>query len=314
MKTFLVIVVTGLFFFFTHPSYGQGDEDLLDTVHAEFYASHTTPKVGEPFEFTLNVTYPSAVTLLTWPEVRGRFGDFEIQVVGDIHTQDLQNGIRRTSQTFTAVLWRVGDYATPDAFITYQRIGEADIFTVPVTEAFFSVISILPSQDLNTLEPFPNRQAIWLFYIPEWGFGLGGILLVGITVAGIWAWRNYRLALAKRNQPRPLTPIQLAYDSLEGAELLTSTGEQINAVAHTLRRYLSQRFTIPATGMTTDEIKQTVDERGLEDELYADNLYKILDFADKIKFANAEPTRQLIQRIFHSAREWLFDVEQEMGQ
>ncbi len=288
----------------------QVEEDLLNTVDAEFLSNNTIPKIGEPFELMLTVTYPDTVEILGWPTIESEWGSFEIISSGDLTTRDLANGIKQTSQTITAVLWRPGDYTTPSTFVLYRRIGETDVLRVVTTDAFFSVFSILPSQDLNTLEFLPNKSAIWVFYIPLWGYGLGLLVLSVVVCLSGWLWQAYRRELNRRRVKPARTPFDEAVESVEGLQLIESLSERISLTAYIMRNYLTQRFSFPATNMTTLEIRQAIDELSLFNPEQAQTLYAILEWADKVKFAGAEPTRQLTQQIADSVLEWLRYTEQ----
>jgi len=151
----------------------------------------------------------------------------------------------------------------------------------------------------------------------EWGpvwIALGALLLG--TVAGFFLWRRLRRrkpgpaviarpALVEKKKLRPAWEIALEeLDRIRGAghvergELKTHYVE----VTEALRRYLEDRYGIPALESTTEELRPRLGEISL-DPLVASRMLAILREADLVKFAKARPQAEAAGTLENRVRE-----------
>ena len=148
----------------------------------------------------------------------------------------------------------------------------------------------------------------------DWGpvwIALGALALA--TVAAFLLLRRLR-----QRKARPITPPRPALEkkklrpaweiALEELERISGAGHvdrgELKAhyveVTETLRRYLEDRYGIPALESTTDELRPRLQEISLE-SILASRALAILEEADLVKFAKARPeaaaARTLLPRV-----------------
>jgi hypothetical protein len=76
-----------------------------------------------------------------------------------------------------------------------------------------------------------------------------------------------------------------------------------------LRLYIYDRFAIPAQDMTSGELLTTLETTLAFPERLQRELYHILEHADLVKFARAQPSLSVSERLLKIARAWLERVE-----
>ena len=131
---------------------------------------------------------------------------------------------------------------------------------------------------------------IWYFIIP--------LLIIALAVAAWLGWRYYKrhkkdvpIAMPKA---KPLPPHVVAMQALDtlAEKKLWQSGK--NKQFHTeltdiLRRYIEDRFNVPAMEKTTDEILDELYELAQSQKASLVNLKQVLTMADLVKFAKYEP-------------------------
>lgn len=131
------------------------------------------------------------------------------------------------------------------------------------------------------------------------------------------------LSRKKTATPTPeLTPVYLpahlvALDKLQALDNLQlwqkgEIKEFQSRLTYIIREYIEGRFGIPALEMTSDEIAKRLDSTGLSPKLISD-MKEILQIADLIKFAKAQPPGDIHQRFLEQARRFIFDTRQVMS-
>jgi len=98
---------------------------------------------------------------------------------------------------------------------------------------------------------------------------------------------------------------------LKGAKKLISaqsSKEFYSEVAKALLQYVGDKLNLPAYGLTNDQIKLKLYERGLKKE-GIDNLAKVLDFCDFARFAPGSSTEQEMKRFLSQAKEAIVKLE-----
>ncbi len=172
-------------------------------------------------------------------------------------------------------------------------------------------LALQPIKDIIS-EPI----SFWDF-LPYLAAGLGLIFLIGLI---IWFIRRKRKPEEVEVEPvddRPAHVIALErLDALQ-AKGLWQSGE-IKAfhteLTYILRSYLERRFDIRALESTTFEIMLGVKlqpVRIVPKSWYPD-LERLLQTADLVKFAKAEPPREWHQEMFDLARKFVLDTKEEL--
>ncbi len=80
-------------------------------------------------------------------------------------------------------------------------------------------------------------------------------------------------------------------------------------LTYTIREYLENRYNINALESTTDEISRSLSENDFSLE-HENNLKEILQIADLVKFAKAEPTEDLNEKFLDKAYRFVHDTKE----
>lgn len=289
----------------------QFNNSLADTIRAEFLTESRSPLVGEPFEIRLIVDIPPEARLIEWPTLTEEWGDFDLSQVGEVQEEILDNGTVRYTQDFIGRLWRPGDFATPETFVRYQIDNVGEIYGIPVTTTFFTVPSVLESNDINELTMRPYTPPYRVLYVPPW------VILVSIAIGivaiwRVWWWYIHREVKVAQSPAKlyknPEDSALLTLESIANRADLTPQDKFLNG-ANALRTYLHARFAINAPKMTTQETIQSLKSdpmwEGKQSDTYANDLEQLLRQADMVKFADIRIDNKAATRMIELAQKWV---------
>lgn len=257
-------------------------------------ASTTTPKIGEPFQVSLVVTYGDDVKLVGWDRISRQWGDFEIlshDVSWLISGQQMEQ--------FTAVLWQVDDVQTPDLTVQYQIVGDDRIREVSPERLSFSVLSVLGGQDVVLRA---NTAPIQPFYIPQivwWGGGLGALLLAGVIYQVI-----------KRRTK--ITDDEIGQPLAEGWRYRSRTG--LSDSIAPINDYLSQKLGYPVESLTHHELLQRVGQQSIVSPQHINRLAQLLDRYDYYNFSSENADTGHVEQFRQYAERWVAMAIDEAGQ
>jgi hypothetical protein len=124
---------------------------------------------------------------------------------------------------------------------------------------------------------------------------LGGLAIILLISAGIYFYvkrKNPIAALLKEKPKEPAHVIALReLDHIKEKKLWQKGHVKAfySELTDVLRRYLEERYGIPAPELITSEIINSLRQVDLPDEKVADRLKQVLELADLVKFAKMEP-------------------------
>lgn len=165
--------------------------------------------------------------------------------------------------------------------------------------------------DSLTIHPAELPQAIrarWYDFIPDWWIWvLIGLLAIALALV---VWKLY-----KKNGPaiftvrKPIPPYELALQrlaELKDRKLLEQgqTKTYYTDLIDIMRNYLDGRFGINAMEMTSTQIMRKLRENK-ETHLSAAQMEQVLQLADIVKFAAANPTAEEGLRTFNTVAQFL---------
>ena len=159
--------------------------------------------------------------------------------------------------------------------------------------------------DILPIKPIIEEPRNLLDY--WWVLALLGLLLVGL------GYREYRRRRAapvptKSGPPPPAHARALtALDNLEAKKLWQAgrTDAYYVELTRILRTYLEERFDLPALEMTTRQITQALSSRSELNREQRDELSKLLQLSDLVKFAKATPAEDLHPRGLQRVRDFV---------
>lgn len=294
----------------------EPDASIAGLIEANFTADSFSPLVGEPVKLSLVVEVPPELVLVEWPEIPVDWSPFDVRSAGEIEVDEQPDGTIIYRQEFTVILWEPGDYETPETFIGYQTPDNDEIYRVPISIAFFQVPSVLDDQDMANDEQQlrPARPPISLFYVPPWAVLLGIVVLSGALWTGYRRLERWRLErAARRAAMQQPTPGEIALQTLvQLRNNGTHPDEVYVRVADSLRTYVHHQLDVPAPDMTTLELMAHLQSVNVLSEGRRAELRRLLEQADLVKFANAQPGEQSASRVLNLAYRWLSGVDQSM--
>jgi hypothetical protein len=271
---------------------------------------------GETFSYTLSVIEEGEADVpfrLVPPDFSG------FNVTGEYSSQSTRI-INNKARTVNEQEYRLssdlpGDHLIPPAkaVVDDPKTGKESEFksnpvTVKITEHGPGVLKGIQEDIRDIKGPMSFLERLKLFfYIATALVVLGFLLVVGLLV--YMARRGRRAAAGEEKRPEmtlqaPVMagPKDEALKALDAAEVLKADSKVFySVISEAIRRYLRAAYSIPATEATTAEIMEAVKSSTLSDAAI-DELRKVLEEADLVKFAKYAPTEEEKTRYIEKAR------------
>jgi len=272
-----------------------------------FTAEVGSPLIGEPIDllFAINVPDGSTVTL---PEFPRDWPPFMIRDMSGVDVT-MSGGRMIYRQYLTVILWRPGDYQTPETVIEYQLLNSLDKRRIVVQPAYFTVKTVLNPDDLNLR---PLKIPVSMFYVSPLTVGTA---LVGLGVVSSFLWsrrRKIRIAKIDAEASGLHASARLALDEFKRLNGANVAPPKVYAlVSDVLRRYVQGRFDIQAEEMTTGELVESLHDCRELSERRQHELAYLLEQADLVKFARMQPPSKSADKMLNVAQRWVVTVEQE---
>jgi len=246
--------------------------------------SPKTPAVGDEIVWAVTVRPKSEkaeAVRVVLPDALD-FGELEI--------------VRRSPLEIGLVAFAAGDYPIPAQKLTVvdERGNIAEVMSKPFDVKVKSLIANAPEPQLKE-DKGPGEVVMeddfTLLYI---AITLGGILLVvllTLLIRRLWALRKPRPA-APPPPPRPAEDI--AREKLQALRLSSYLEEGMHKTYHlklseAVREYLGNRYGFDSLERSTTELVEEIKARPLPRALF-DELVRLLEDTDLVKFAKFEPT------------------------
>ncbi len=287
---------------------------VLNSIQAQINVSavfdSTQMIIGDQTDLHLNVNQPSASKVL-YPTLSAEsLGNFEIIEVGPIDTLKREPELI-TQQNITVSAYDSGYYQIPPLpFTIVRQNGRKDtIFSAPAA-------MIVQTIEVDTSVIAPIKPIIKQGYtreeITNYLLGVGVIILLGLF---IYYWiKRYNKEEEVEEEiviiPAHETAIK-KLEELKKAKLWQNDQlkEYYSQLTYIVREYLEGRYEIRALESTTSEIFQELKRENFSQEL-KDQLRKVLQSADLVKFAKAAPTAELHVNAMNVAEDFILKTKQ----
>lgn len=244
--------------------------------------------------------------------------DANVSVVGEVENLEvvdvsewdtLMNSPQLVIQKdLTLTSFDSGYYYIPPIPVIYSEFG---LKRNAETKKLALAVNTVPLVD--TLQIAPIKDIIqeplnlWDYLKP-----IGGILLFGLLFFAAWYFWTHRKEETKDEVVipeviRPAHEIALEQLSGLGGQQLWQQGkikEYQSRLTHIVREYLENRYKVNALESTTDQILKDLKKVDF-DSTWKDKLREMLQQADLVKFAKAEPPADFHQRMFVNAEEFV---------
>jgi hypothetical protein len=147
------------------------------------------------------------------------------------------------------------------------------------------------SLELAPIKPIIEEPLKFSDFLPYLGIGLGVIALAALVYFFLWRRRQGDERPEAPAVIRPAHEVALEKLSDLKARKLWQQGEvkaYHSELTYILREYIERRYDAPALESTTSEIMRSLQFKALDEDLY-NRLRSLLQLADLVKFAKAEP-------------------------
>ncbi len=263
--------------------------------------------VGDPFTITLSATYPGDHFVI-FPQLESNWGEFEVRDQTSVPTVDNGDGTLTSSILIEAALFSIGDIPTPELSVAIRK-PDGEIINRPVHPIDVSVESVSGDDDeLKDIKPQAELSVPPdpLSFAQERPGLTAGTLAggVGLAILAFYLWRR-RLYPAL---PDPGTPAEIALRELDRIASLPLRSdadfkERYTLVSDCLRVYLWNQFGVPAPELTTRQILRSLESVEIKAS-DADDLTRILEECDLVKFARFLPDEDDASLIIERSREF----------
>ena len=271
-------------------------------------------RIGDPIEFTVQLTYPETLKAGLLLAGQKQLGPFEVLSIKPDSVDTFEgNFIRRFR--FKLALYNPNDaFIPPVGIVTVSKAGVAEtLFTQAIPVKF---LSLVPPEAVDSMiirdvkPPLPLKFPVKFFVIR----GVIGLGLAAFILALLWY-----LSLRRRgvsfisliSPPRPAWERALEMLRSHTATDLLKNGEvkeYFDRLTDILRWYIEHRFGVSALELSTTEILENLrrtklDVPPLEAEYFISKTEELLRRADLVKFAKFIPDMSVAQKDTETVRE-----------
>jgi hypothetical protein len=260
-------------------------------------------RIGDQFTATLAVDVPPGGKWLNrdavWPD--------SMEAFAIVSTPDMTASGPTIRDAYTLAVFDTGVVTLPALSIVIS--GPAGQDTLRTEPLMLNVASVEPDsgglQPIRDIRREPFRPAYYLRYLP---YLIGVLVVVAILV---YAYRRRPKPVREASQPLPpvVPPDVWAMQQLDAltADRLWQRGDvkgHYSRLTDIFRDYLERRYRIHAREQTTGEITRQLS--GLQiDTHVVEDVAQLLEIADYVKFAKADPGVDLHQAAIDRVRQFV---------
>jgi hypothetical protein len=278
----------------------------------EARVSADSVKIGERFTLTLVAEHAADASAIFPAADAGSdlFGDLRAVERGPVQTRQL-SGRRRVD----SVAYEVATFALDTARVPILPVRLAADGDTTVAGTFPRVVPVISVVGPDA-EGLRAPALLAAFPRPVWWWGvlvLVGVALLAGLAYGWWHWREEGDA-AVASVEEPDDPYDVATARLQRLEQRNPSGREACTafyvdLTETLRVYLAHRVGIRALERTTSEVLAALRHQPEIDEPVVQRLQAVLEQADLVKFADAQPPPEKSQSVLQDARGVLDSLE-----
>jgi hypothetical protein len=252
--------------------------------------------IGDHVGLSLKYTGPAGAQVL-WPFIPDTVLD-NIIVIGRGKIDTVVAADKKSvsySQEINLTCYDSGFYTIPSIPFRYRVLPDTASLTA-ISGMTLLAVHTVKVDTTQAIKPIAGPLKVPLTFREMLPWILGGILLAAIVAAIVWY-------LKKRKKKEPvfnlkpkviLLPHEAALADIEKLRLkkLWQAGkikEYHSELTEILRRYIEDRFRVPALEQTSAEILEGLESQQGCSSQSIDKLGKLLILADMVKFAKAQP-------------------------
>jgi hypothetical protein len=274
---------------FSQASYAASQKSSDVNLKVELNQAFAT--IGDQVVLTVSVTYPSKTLLLNFGP-NNPVEPFQVREVKILPTITLENDKRQEGKEYHFTVFQVGEFILGPVQVTYLDADKKQT-TLESDKLYLTVESVLKNEkdrnDIRDIKPVVGIKSRYLIYII-------GLLVAILSIAAFFYIKQFlrKKELERLNAQVILSPHDEAYQLL--TKLKNSTlpregkiKEFYVQLSDVIRRYLSRRYLIEISDLTTFELLGKLKEVQTEGGAY-DLVGSILRDCDFVKFAKYEPS------------------------
>ena len=234
-------------------------------------------------------------------------------------TAGSQNGQKILSNRLTAVFWDEGHFMIPNPKIGYRVGNRAGVFEQrnAGNQVYVEVPTVVEISEVDTLtqltpiKPILEEKRNWKDFF--WLYIAFGFVIFG---ALLYRYLTKKEEIEEEVEPEIILPPHvIAFQKLEDlkkAELWQKgdVKEYQTRLTYTLREYLENRYDMQALESTTAQINEELRKSDVA-ENWRNKLRDLLQVADLVKFAKAEPEEEFHARVLSEAVEFVEETKKE---
>ena len=231
----------------------------------------------------------------------------------------VHNGLVTLSRDVKLTAWKPGVYYVPPIIFRFQENKKltqskatnrlALLVDSPITDQTATdSIQLAPIKEI-ILEPLKFQD--FLPYI------IALAVLIGVIVLAIFLSKRFsKKEEYGKIKVRKRAAHEVAFEKLKhlkGAKLWQQgmIKEYQSELSHTIREYVENRYEIPALESTTGEILSDLMDKDFNEDLKS-NLKEMLQLADLVKFAKAEPPVERHEQLMNFAEDFVLKTKKEI--
>ncbi len=254
--------------------------------------------VGDRVE--LRLTYDLPAGLVVQPPV-------QMPVHAWIEFQNIEVQDRRTPGGSGEVRVRIFfiPFSSGETVFSPLRLGDLDTGELLVTTQ--SVLELERDRSLRGLRWQLNLPLTWLRLLTLVVIGLGApLFLLFLLRYGIRGFRRIREARIRR---LPYVHVRKSLNQLAAGRSAMEGKSFFILLSLAVRRYLSERLSMPLMSVTTGEITESLSVAGLEESV-SDSIHQVLMGADLIKFSGKRANKREMEKSLKTVGRIVEQVEE----
>jgi hypothetical protein len=284
------------------------------SVQLDTRISTDSTVVGERFTVSLVATHDGNTTVAFPAADAGPvvFGKIDVLDRSGMLTRRLDDGSVADSVVYTATTFALDSVELPAVPVQIAAEGDTTIATAPART--LTVVSVVPSDakgihGVAPPAPFPR---------PLWTWLLLGLVILGLLAGLAYLWWRRRQSPDPASATRPLQQDKTPYEAattwirqLESYDLSDPDAVKPFYVelSNALRVYLARELEVAALERTTREVVEVLEARPDVPSEAAARIRAVLELADLVKFADAQPTASDHEKALQEARTALDTLE-----
>ncbi len=272
--------------------------------------------IGDHTALTLQFTGPANARVI-WPFIPDTILG-TIQVIGRGKVDTVTSATSPKTITLTQELnltcYDSGFYTIPGIDFLYRIPPDTTLLTIN-SSLLTLIVHTIKVDTTQAIKPIKGPMKVPLTFKEILPWLLLALAIVAVVVAGVWYWRRRKknkpvFAIKQRVQ---LLPHEAALTELEKLRIkkLWQAGrvkEYHSELTEILRKYIEERFRVPALEQTSAEIMESLTEIPGCPHQAIDRLSAVLILADMVKFAKAQPVAGENEKSLTEAVEFVYET------